>query len=788
MAITLSSFFRRVPRWVWLVVIPIGVIVLALGILAALPVAADPPLAEEEWGAGAVNILPATSGLLREWPDIGEDFDPELARLGYQLFFDPILSGDNTRSCASCHHPDWAFSEPRPRAIGPDGTETIRHTPTLWNVAYASTLFWDGRAESLEAQALESLGSAQEMNQSIAALTRELEAIDAYDQQFNAIFADGITQDSIAAALAAFERTLISDSAPFDRYAAGDFEAITAQQRRGLATFRSAGTRCFECHIAPTFTDNGFAVIGVPDSGLGDIGRGTVQSGLEYAFRTPTLRNVALRGPYMHNGSLATLEDVIAHYSSGAQGFDLATVDRRVAGFNLTEQETEDLVAFLFALTDETIPERFWSAGYVDETGRIVIPASVPSGLPTISSLANPARERLAELSASPDVRPACNREAAPTTLIVPSGGSIQAVVDCAVPGDTILVEPGVYHERVVIDISGITLRGRVEEPTACPLRGNDGRFPEGDDAPNWPVLDGDINGDGTPDLTDAVIASGNDFRMEYFVMRNYLGNGALVEGVTGVTLRHLFASNTGLYGVYPVHSTGVLVECSVGTQIRDAAIYVGQSRDIIVRGNLAYDSVVGVEVENSANADVYDNESWGNTGGLLAILLPNLQSLVSTNINVHDNYVYDNNRSRGDARPGSVVTLVPIGTGIFVMASDNTQIYDNRIEDNDSFGVAVVSLYQAFDPDEIFTAGGVYSENVQVYGNSFSGNGQNPDAAVTEAGLSGADVLWDATGGGNTFDQPGANLFPPVLPERGMPMWVQRIIYQVWNIVARLL
>src|SRR5574341_1366674 len=291
MAITLSSFFRRVPRWVWLVVIPIGVIVLALGILAALPVAADPPLAEEDWGAGAVNILPATSGLLREWPDTGEDFDPELARLGYQLFFDPILSGDNTRSCASCHHPDWAFSEPRPRAIGPDGTETIRHTPTLWNVAYASTLFWDGRAESLEAQALESLGSAQEMNQSIAALTRELEAIDAYDQQFNAIFADGITQDSIAAALAAFERTLISDSAPFDRYAAGDFEAITAQQRRGLATFRSAGTRCFECHIAPTFTDNGFAVIGVPDSGLGDIGRGTVQSGLEYAFRTPTLRN-----------------------------------------------------------------------------------------------------------------------------------------------------------------------------------------------------------------------------------------------------------------------------------------------------------------------------------------------------------------------------------------------------------------------------------------------------------------------------------------------------------------
>jgi cytochrome c peroxidase len=199
-----------------------------------------------------------------------------------------------------------------------------------------------------------------------------------------------VTYENVQNAIAAFERTLVTNNSPFDKYAAGDVNALTPAQRRGLATFRSAGTRCFECHSAPTFSDDSFSVTGVPDlqGQAHDTGRLEVEStSLDGAFKAPTLRNIALTAPYMHNGAFDTLEEVVDFYAKGG-GRDegVENVDIHVIGFDLTDQEKADLVAFMYALTDESnLPE---------------IPTSVPSGLAVVESVENPAREIVSEMNA----------------------------------------------------------------------------------------------------------------------------------------------------------------------------------------------------------------------------------------------------------------------------------------------------------------------------------------------------------------------------------------------------
>ena len=780
---------KRMPRWAWFIIVPVTIFIVIVAILAALPVEADTELPEEEWGVGATNIEPAWTGLLREWDSIDENIDPAQANLGYQLFFDPILSGENNYSCAHCHHPDFGFSDGETVARAVDGRELTRNSPSLWNAAYQKSYFWDGRVSSLEDQLEVSLTAEMEMNQDLAALVDELAAIPAYQTAFEATFDDGLTTENIIAAIAMFERTLVSDGAAFDAYAEGNFDALSAQQRRGLEVFRSAATRCFECHSAPTFSNHDFKVVGVPDEGE-DIGRGAF-GGVDFAFKVPTLRNVILSGPYMHNGAFTTLEEVLNFYGLGAGngvGFTGSDVDRHAAaGFDLPQQDVDDLIAFLYALTDETLPERYWDGlDYIDAAGHVIIPTSVPSESEAIiSTVENPARDTLAVVSAEPRERPDCNRDEENQTVTVGEGQTIQDAVDCAMAGDTVLVPPGVYHERVSIDMSDITLKGMVDEPDSCPVQTPDAEFPTGDDAPNWPVLDGDIDGDGVKDLSDGIIASGNNFRMEYFVVQNYTGNGVLVEGVHGIILRHIFTSDTGLYGVYPVRSTNVLVECNVTRLATDAGIYVGQSQDIVVRWNLAYDGVTGIEIENSVDADVYENETWNNTGGILVFLLPNLHSKVSQDIRVYANYVHHNNRPKADATPGSIVGKVPVGSGIFVMASDNCDIHDNRIENNDSFGIALVSLYQAYSVEEIGDASAL-SENNRIHDNSYKDNGNDPDQEVKDAGLPGSDILWDARGFGNTINEDDASMFPPLMPGENWNPIFERALFQVWNFIGK--
>ena len=320
--------------------------------------------------------------------------------LGRLLFFDPLLSGDNSVSCATCHHPDLGFSDNRMlamgmggRGIGPGrqgGSVLTRNTPSIWNAAFNQVQYWDGRAADLEEQAGSPILDPHEMGQDPERLVEELRAIPDYVSQFEASFGvkgpGAVTFDNVTYAIAAFERTLVSQNARYDQYAAGEQNALSPAERRGLNLFRSLKTRCFECHNLPTFANPDFKVIGVPDlpNADADLGRGEIEGDFyKGAFKVPTLRNVALTAPYMHNGIFKTLSEVIDFYAAGGgpgMGRDTPNLDEKIRPFVLTPREKDDLIAFLHALTDES--------------ARPAIPDSVPSGMAVVQSLNNQSSER----------------------------------------------------------------------------------------------------------------------------------------------------------------------------------------------------------------------------------------------------------------------------------------------------------------------------------------------------------------------------------------------------------
>ena len=326
------------------------------------------------------------SGLEQAYPAMnrppGALTTPERIELGRLLYFDPILSGDNSVACASCHHPANGFTDNRAVSTGIRGQKGGRSAPTVWNAAWSGEQFWDGRAKTLEDQAKGPIQNPIVMDQNPALLLTELKAIPEYSRRFDEAFrgsgGSAVTLDNIASAIAAFERTIASVNSPFDRYAAGDRSAMNESAVRGLNLFRSVSTRCFECHELPTFAMKEYKVLGVPSLGDptkvdDDRGRAAISPGasVERAFRVPTLRNVAKTAPYMHNGSLKTLDEVLEFYAKGGglgRGYKLDNVDDKIRKFDLTPDEKADLTAFLEALTDESmLPE---------------VPKQVPSGLP----------------------------------------------------------------------------------------------------------------------------------------------------------------------------------------------------------------------------------------------------------------------------------------------------------------------------------------------------------------------------------------------------------------------
>jgi len=303
---------------------------------------------------------------------------PEKVSLGKMLFFDYRLSADGSRSCVHCHQPDqgWAFKDRQSPAY-PTQVER-RASMTLINVAYNTTLIWDGRATTLEKQALGPIQNPLHMNQNLDLLIERLNAIPDYRERFRQVFGTGPTPDAIGKAIAAFERTIVTADSPFDRYATGDLTALSTSARRGLELFKGKA-RCTLCHNGPALTDNGFHNLGVPETEFlkdprvlaslrfdakrmgvpeyrtltADPGRYLVtkQDKDFGSFKTPTLRNVASRTPYMHNGAFDTLAEVIAFYNKG--GGNDSRKDPNLQHLDLTHEEERDLVAFLDSLTGE---------------------------------------------------------------------------------------------------------------------------------------------------------------------------------------------------------------------------------------------------------------------------------------------------------------------------------------------------------------------------------------------------------------------------------------------------
>lgn len=277
----------------------------------------------------------------------------ERVELGRALFYEPLLSLDSTISCANCHQLPFAFSDPDQVSAGVHGRKGFRNSPTLTNVAYNERYFFDGGIPSLELQVLAPLDNEDEMQLNIHQAALRLRE----DSQYVALFqkAYGRQPDSygITRALAAFERTLISADSPYDRWLSGDREALSTSAKRGRDLFYSTRLNCHQCHAGFNFTHNGFEHNGLLSDYTHDPGRRrvTMSEADIGKFKVPTLRNISVSAPYMHDGSLRTLEAVIAHYASG--GHPHPNKSPLVTGFTLSSEEQSALLAFLHSLTDQ---------------------------------------------------------------------------------------------------------------------------------------------------------------------------------------------------------------------------------------------------------------------------------------------------------------------------------------------------------------------------------------------------------------------------------------------------
>ena len=276
-------------------------------------------------------------------------YTPEKAALGKALYFEPRLSGAENMNCATCHNPSFGWEGPSKTAIGAQNTRLGRQAPTILNVAWVHPFFWDGRAETAEAQASGPMEAPVEMNMPITDAVKRLDAIPDYKSWFATVFpGQGVTPETIVQAIATFERTVVASYAPFDAWVDGEEHAIPENAKRGFQLFVGKG-KCAQCHTGWNFTDNKFHDIGTATK---DVGRGKIEPNnplAMYAFKTPTLRDTAQRAPYMHNGEWATLEDVMRHYVVG--GIPRPSRSPLLKPLDLSDAEIADVIAFMRSLT-----------------------------------------------------------------------------------------------------------------------------------------------------------------------------------------------------------------------------------------------------------------------------------------------------------------------------------------------------------------------------------------------------------------------------------------------------
>lgn len=277
---------------------------------------------------------------------------PEKIELGKKLFFDPRLSGNDHWACSTCHSPSFGYSDGLPRSLGfGDEKELGRHSPTIINIAYNSAQFWDGRATTMEEQAIRPIVAPREMNADPQAMIQKISDIEVYNAQFKQVFGEPPSLKNIGMALAAFERTVVTGESSFDRYMKGNKRALTDQEKRGLILFISKAA-CTQCHAGPNFTDSSFHNLGLPQAGplKEDLGRYEVTKNPKDkgAFKVPGLRSISMTAPYMHTGALATLEEVVEFYNQG--GGPGPNKSEKLLKLNLSDGEKKDLVAFLKSL------------------------------------------------------------------------------------------------------------------------------------------------------------------------------------------------------------------------------------------------------------------------------------------------------------------------------------------------------------------------------------------------------------------------------------------------------
>ena len=276
--------------------------------------------------------------------------------LGKQLYFDTRLSKNNSVSCAFCHNPGTGFADGRQVSIGAFGTAGGRQAPTVYNTGFIPLQFWDGRAGSLEEQAIGPIHNPIEMAEMHETVVPKIAKIPGYQRQFQLIFGGGASLQHIAEAIAAFERTIVSQNSAFDKHVMGEAGAMSEAAVRGLELFRGKA-RCILCHNGPNFTDNKFHNLGVPQVGplKEDLGRYIVTRAQKDkgAFKTPTLRSAVETAPYMHDGVFKTLEEVIDFFDAG--GGSNPNLSPLMKPLGLSSEEKADLLEFLKALTGAPI-------------------------------------------------------------------------------------------------------------------------------------------------------------------------------------------------------------------------------------------------------------------------------------------------------------------------------------------------------------------------------------------------------------------------------------------------
>lgn len=326
---------------------------------------------------------PGVGGLKTALPEVRDGFSPQEIDLGRYLFFDPALSSKGTISCATCHDPNKGFGDGLPTSKGMGEYMLKRAAPTLWNVAYLKSFFWDGRAHTLEEQMKGPLFDENEMANTPENLIKSLNAIENYRFLFAEAFPnrsknDSISLNEIYRSLAAFQTSLVSLNSKYDRYAHGYHQALNQNEIEGLNIFRSFVARCAECHTPPLFTNQQIAVLGAPEPNGLPLDPGAEipfkDKTLRGGFKVPTLRNIEKTAPYMHSGMFPTLRETVQFYTDG-RGHAVPKNEKLILHWHIHEPELSDyeldrLVDFLKTLTDESFLPK--------------IPEVLPSGLTTM--------------------------------------------------------------------------------------------------------------------------------------------------------------------------------------------------------------------------------------------------------------------------------------------------------------------------------------------------------------------------------------------------------------------